>query len=322
MKLAAVTGATGFIGRHLVERLAADGWRVRVVQRPESEGVAPAGAEAVRAPLTAGALEPAFGGAGVVIHLAGRTAAPNAEAYLDANARATGEVARACREAGARLVYVSSQAAAGPAPASRPLTEADEPRPCSPYGISKLAGERAVRETPGLEWTIVRPVAVYGPGDRGFLPLFRLARAGWAVIPGNPDACYTLVHVRDLVRQLAAASVRPEAAGEVFFLGHPALHTARSLATALARAAGRTVRTIVVPAPVLYAAALAGDAGAWLGHPLALDRSRYRELTSGGFACEVGKARRLLGIEAEIGLEEGFAETAEWYREQGWVAAL
>lgn len=319
MRLAAVTGATGFIGRHLVERLAAAGWNVRVVQRPESEAVAPAGAEVVRAPLAAGALAPAFSGAAAVFHLAGRTAAPSAEAYHEANARATGEVARACRDARVRLVYVSSQAAAGPAPASHPLTEADDPRPCSPYGISKLAGERAVRETEGLEWSIVRPVAVYGPGDRGFLPLFRLARAGFAVIPGNPDACYTLVHVRDLVRQIAAAAATPEAAGEVFFLGHPALHTARSLAAALAGTSDRRVRTLVVPKAVLYAAALAGDAGAWIGHPLALDRSKYRELTSGGFACEVGKARRLLGVDPEIGLEEGFADTAEWYRQHGWI---
>jgi nucleoside-diphosphate-sugar epimerase len=319
VRLAVVTGATGFIGRHLVERLVGDGWRVRAVQRPESEGVVPAGAEGVRAALTATALAPAFAGAAAVFHLAGRTAAPNAEAYHEANARATAEVARACSGAGARLVYVSSQAAAGPAPASRPLTEADEPRPCSPYGISKLAGERAVHETPGLEWTIVRPVAVYGPGDRGFLPLFRLARVGLAVIPGNPDACYTLVHVRDLARQIVAAAVGLEAAGEIFFLGHPALHTARSLSAALARASGRKVRTMVVPRAVLYAAALAGDAGAWLGHPLALDRSKYRELTSGGFACDVGKARRLLGVDAEIGLDEGFAETAQWYRDKGWI---
>ena len=319
MRLAVVTGATGFIGRHLVERLAADGWRVRVVQRPESQGSAPAGVEVVRAALMSPALAPAFAGAAAVIHLAGRTAAPSIDAYLAANARATAEVARACRDAGARLVHVSSQAAAGPAPASRPLTEADEPRPCSPYGISKLAGERAVRETPDLTWTIVRPVAVYGPGDRGFLPLFKLACGGWAVIPGRAEACYTLVHVRDLVRQVAGAAERPEALGEVFFLGHPALHTARSLAAALGRACERRVRTVVVPAPALYAAALAGDVGAWLGHPLALDRSKYRELMSGGFACEVKKARQVLGVEPGIDLEDGFAETARWYREKGWI---
>jgi len=316
---AAITGATGFIGRHLVDRLVANGWRVRVVQRPESGGAPPANVEAVRSALRSDALRSAFAGADVVIHLAGRTAAPDYAAYYEANAVAAGEVARACREAGARLVLVSSQAAAGPAPASRPATEADEPRPCSPYGVSKLAGERAVQLTEGLAWTIVRPVAVYGPGDRGFLPLFRLAGAGFATVPGDPAACYTLVHVRDLVRQLEAAATRPEASGEVFFLGHPDLHTARSLAAALARAVGRRVRTIRVPRPLLYTAALAGDLGARLGRQMPLDRSKYRELMAGGFACDVGKARRLLGVDPAIGLEEGFAETAEWYRRSGWM---
>ncbi|HOC19236.1 MAG TPA: NAD-dependent epimerase/dehydratase family protein [Vicinamibacterales bacterium] len=319
VKAAAVTGATGFIGRHLVERLAALGWQVRVIQRPESRAAAPAGIEAVRAPLRADGLAAAFEGTGVVFHLAGRTAAPSAAAFHQANAVAAGEVARACRDAGARLVHVSSQAAAGPAPANRPATEAGEARPCSAYGISKLAGERIVQDTVGLEWTIARPVAVYGPGDRGFLPLFRLARAGFAVIPGSPAACYTLVHVRDLVEGLIAAAERPEAVREVFFLGHPVLRTARSLAAALGRVAGRPVRTITVPRPVLYAAAVAGDLGARLGLPAALDRSKYRELTSSGFACEVGKARRLLQWEAGIDLEEGFAETVTWYLENGWL---
>ncbi len=319
MKAASVTGATGFIGRHLVERLAALGWQVRAVQRPESRAAAPAGVEVVRTPLRADALSAAFDGTGVVFHLAGLTAAPSAAAYHQANAVGAGEVACACRAAGARLVHVSSQAAAGPAPASHPATEAGEPRPCSAYGISKLAGERIVQGTEGLEWTIARPVAVYGPGDRGFLPLFRLARAGFSVIPGSPWACYTLLHVRDLVEGLIAAAERPEAVGEVFFLGHPVIRTARSLAAALGRTAGRPLRTVIVPRPVLYAAALAGDLGARLGLSPALDRSKYRELTAGGFACEVGKARRLLQWEARIDLEEGFAETVEWYLENGWL---
>ncbi|MBP1636058.1 MAG: Cholesterol dehydrogenase [Acidobacteria bacterium] len=318
-KRAVVTGATGFVGRHLVERLLAEGWQVAAVLRPESRGAPPPGAEVVRSPLEAAGLAPALAGAAAVFHLAGRTAAPDATAFHRANVEATREVARACREASARLVYVSSQAAAGPAPAGRPATEAGEPRPCSAYGASKLAAERAVQGVAGLEWTIARPVAVYGPGDRGFLPLFRLAHAGWVTIAGDPAACYTLVHVSDLARMLVAQALSPAAAGETFFLGHPSLHSARTLGAALGKAAGRRVHTFAVPRPILYAAALAGDLGARLGHPLALDRSKYRELTAGGFACDVGKARRLLGAEAGIDIDTGFPETAAWYREHGWI---
>jgi nucleoside-diphosphate-sugar epimerase len=319
VRVAAITGATGFIGSHLAERLVNGAWNVRAIVRPQSRREPSPGVESRRARLLAADLVEAFRGADVVFHLAGATTAHSARAYHEANASSTLQVAMAAREAGARLVYMSSQAAAGPAAAARPRTEDDPAAPCSPYGVSKLAGERAVEEMEGLDWTILRPVAVYGPRDRGFLPLFKLARVGFATIVGSPNDVYTLIHVSDLVAATEAAACVESAKGRVLFVGHPRPHTSREVGDAIARAVGRQVRTVVVPRPVALCAAYAGGVATFLGRPAVFDGSKYLELTAGGFACSVSRWREVLGMEPRIDIEEGFAKTAEWYRENGWL---
>ncbi len=124
-RLIAVTGATGFIGRHLVARLAARGDTVRAIVRPESPRRAPAGVDVVRAALTADGLRSAFDDCDTVVHLAGLVTAPTEADYVAVNVDATRDVAAATRRSGAWLVHISSLAAAGPAPAAHPRGEDD-----------------------------------------------------------------------------------------------------------------------------------------------------------------------------------------------------
>ncbi len=220
---------------------------------------------------------------------------------------------------GARLVHISSLAAAGPATAASPRAEDDAPSPRTPYGRSKLEGERVVQATPGLRWTILRPGVVYGPGDRAMLPLFKLARRGVLPLVGRPDAAYTFVHVSDVVRVIAAAIDRP-ADGDTLFVGHPRAVTPREILEALQLAVGRPSAVIHVPQAVTRLAAMAGDlAGQVIGRPLPLNRWRYVELSAEGFVCSVERLRERLGIVAAFELRDGLAHTAEWYRREGWV---
>jgi nucleoside-diphosphate-sugar epimerase len=230
---ALVTGATGFIGWHLAERLREEGWHVRALVRPETVGSLPRGVERVMARLSADEIAPALATDEVIFHLAGVTRARDRAAFLAANGAATGEVAKAARRAGARLVYVSSQAAGGPGTREQPRREADIDEPCSHYGESKLAGEKAVRETEGLRWIILRPVAVYGPRDRDFLTLFRLASFGLFPVLGSPATPYMLVHVDDLVSLVVRAATTAAAEHETLFLAHPDVHDAVSLSGAM-----------------------------------------------------------------------------------------
>ena len=165
-----VTGETGFIGRDVSRHLVASGADVRAVVRPELTQMAPAGVATVRTPLEPSALEAAFRGADVVVHLAGVTSAVRPRTYTDVNVEGARAVATAARQAGARLIHISSLAAAGPARAGAPRpARTIHPDPITPYGRSKLAGEGVVASTSGLRWTILRPAVVYGPGDRALL---------------------------------------------------------------------------------------------------------------------------------------------------------
>lgn len=319
MRRIAVTGATGFIGRHLVAHLLARGDAVLAVQRPESSHPAPPGATVVRAPLEAAALADAFRGVAVVVHLAGVVSTVRDREFFDVNVEGTREVAAATQAAGAHLVHISSLAAAGPAPPSAPRSEDDPSAPITAYGRSKLDGERVVAATPDLRWTILRPGVVYGPGDRALLPLFRGAALGVLPLVGRATAAYTFVHVSDLVRAIAAAIDRnPE--HDTLFVGHPRPVATRDLLDAVRAAAGHRAVIVRIPMAVTRLAAIAGDAGgAILGRPLTINSRRYAELSADGFVCRVDRLREHLGIVAEVELREGLARTAAWYRKEGWL---
>jgi nucleoside-diphosphate-sugar epimerase len=314
-----VTGATGFIGRHVSRYLVASGADVRAVLRLESTQMAPAGVETVRAPLEPSALEAAFRGADVVVHLAGVTSAVRPQMYTEVNVEGARAVATAAHQAGARLIHISSLAAAGPAPAGAPRREDDPPAPITPYGRSKLAGEGVVASTSGLRWTILRPAVVYGPGDRALLPVFRLAERGVLPLVGRPGAAYTFVHVSDVVRAIDAAIDRRRD-GEIFFVGHPLPATAAELLEHIRNVVGRRALVIRIPQPVVRAAAIVCDiAGRIAGRSLPLNRARFAELSAEGFVCRVDRLHERLGVAAAIDLADGLAETAARYREEGWL---
>jgi nucleoside-diphosphate-sugar epimerase len=316
----AITGATGFIGGHLAAHLAGRGDKVRAIVRGSSvvQGL-PRDIAVVRAPLETTALAEAFRGVDVVVHLAGVVSTVREREFFDVNVEGTRAVAEATRTVGARLVYISSLAAAGPSPPSAPRDEDDPPAPMNAYGRSKLDGERVVAATPDLPWTILRPGVVYGPRDRALLPLFRCASLGVLPLVGRATAAYMFVHVSDLVRAIAAAVDR---GGErdTLFVGHQRAVTTRGLLEAVRRAAGRRALLVRVPMAVTRLLAMAGDVGGRiLGRPLAIDSRRYHELSAEGFVCRVDRLRDRLGIVAEIDLEEGLRETVAWYRREGWL---
>jgi nucleoside-diphosphate-sugar epimerase len=300
----AVTGATGFIGRHVAAHLAARGDTVVPVRRPFDRD----------------ALAGALCGCEAVVHLAGVVSALRERDYALANVDGTRAIAEAAGAAGVRMIDISSLAVAGPAPPSAPHIEEGPAAPINAYGRSKLEGERVVRSTSGLHWTILRPGVVYGPSDRALLPVFRMARLGVLPLIGRTTAAYTFVHVADLMQAITAAVDRGPH-GETFFVGHPQPVFARELLEAIRKASGRGAAPIVrVPMGLARLAAWGGDlAGAIAGRPMPLNSRRYAEMAADGFVCRVDKLRERLGVAAAIDLGEGLSDVAVWYRREGWL---
>ena len=313
----AVTGATGFIGRHLTAHLVEQGVDVRAIVRARSAHAAPPGGTIVQAPLATSALTEAFAGVDAVVHLAGVVSTVREREYVEVNAVGTEAVGAAARAVGARLIYVSSLAAAGSASPAAPRREDDLSAPLTPYGRSKLEGEQRISAIEGLQWTILRPSVVYGPGDRAMLPLFRFARLGVMPLVGRRDAAYTFIYIHDVVRAIDAALDAP-ALQDTVFVGHPLPVTARDLLTRIQAALGGSALTIPIPSVITSLAAIAGEAaGQVVGRPMLLNRWRHAELSAEGFVCCVDRLRDRLGIVAQVELQQGLDETALWYIAQG-----
>jgi nucleoside-diphosphate-sugar epimerase len=323
---ALVTGASGFIGRALVARLAASGAPVlALVRDPARAGdlAALPGVELVRGDLRdRGLLRGLTARAGLVYHLAGLTSARGRDEFMAVNGEATGALAAAAAAAPAppKIVFVSSLAAAGPRPAARPAREEDPPAPVTAYGESKLLGEELLRrEGRGVRWTVVRPPWVYGPGDRATLALFRLAARGF--FPNVRGGCMeiSLVHVDDLVGALVLAGEAARADGRVYYAADGAAHTIAELGRALLAARGGG-RAVPVPGAVFRLLGLAGEASARLmGRPPLLGRDKACEGLQQGWVCDDARIRRELGYRSCVALAEGVAATLAWYRRAGWL---
>ncbi|MET9431120.1 MULTISPECIES: NAD-dependent epimerase/dehydratase family protein [unclassified Streptomyces] len=322
-KQVAVVGAGGFIGRRLCHRISAAGGRIVALVRPTSDtSRLPArGMRYVSGDLTTGeGLAALVDGADVLVHLGGVTSALRGEAYWDCNATGTGRLARAAAALPTPPVFVhcSSLAAAGPAPARhRPRTEADVPAPVSTYGRSKLAGEEAVRAlSDRMPVTIIRPPAVYGPGDTMLVPsVVPMIRTGLLIACGRGERGFSLIHVDDLCAALLAAALRaprtsPTGGEGLYFVSDGRMHTWEGFAAALAAALGRRPpRRVSAPAAVVKAAAALGEGACRLRGvaPPALTRDKASELVHPWWTCADGKARREWGFTSTVGLAEGLA---------------
>jgi nucleoside-diphosphate-sugar epimerase len=314
-----ITGATGFLGYHLAQAFKNDGWNVRAIVRPGTAKPLPEGVAALQAPLARGWLEPAFAGADLVVHAAAAIRAPTEIAFTATNVDGTRAVVAAANAAGARLLHISSVAAIGPASAAAPAREDDPPHPINGYGRSKLAGEEVVRAAARTPWTIVRPSAVYGPRDRGFLPLFRMARRGLFLYAAPPSTAFTFVYVEDLVDALLRAASDDRAIGQTFFVGYPEPVTSENLLRAIAEAVGKPYRPRFLAPIALDAAAALGELAWRFGRRPLVDRGRLAELRSGGFVCAVDRIRDALGFVAPTSIRDGVERTARWYRLNGFL---
>jgi len=322
-----VTGASGFIGGHVVDALDAAGHAPVPLLRESSDAAAvpEVGRGAIRRARLddPDSLARALEGIDAAIHLAGAVRARSEAEYVRANAHVARDLVLAARRATSleRFVLVSSLAAVGPSPDGRPLDESAEPRPRTAYGRSKLLGERCVADAAGpVPFTILRPSAVYGPRDRGIFSFFRCAARGFLPKIGRGPRVYSLVHGEDVARAAVLAVERPEARGQTFFVAHPDPVDWPRLVEAFAGALGRRVRSVTLPALLPRTVGAACEIVAAVGRrPPFLTREKVHDLVTPYWTCSPDRITGLLGFRAVHDLAEGLASTARWYRERGWL---
>jgi nucleoside-diphosphate-sugar epimerase len=298
----ALTGGTGFVGARLIDAALAAGHEVSALTRraqPGRDGLTWVAGNLADAAALAHLVE----GADAVVHVAGVLKARDAAGFETGNVAGTQAVLGAAERARTRrFVHVSSLAAREPQ--------------LSLYGASKSRAEGIVEQSM-LDWGIVRPPAVYGPGDKETLDLFRMARRGLIFMP--PAGRVSLIHVDDLARLLLALAA-PGAPASLLVEpddGRPGGWTHRQFGDALARAVGVPARTVSTPRPLLGIASrldrlargdearLTPDRVAYFCHPdwvVSADRAVPPDLWQPRFTTDLG-----------------LKQTAEWYRAKGWL---
>ena len=326
---AIVTGATGFLGSHLVDQLVARGHRVVSIGRPESDRRWLDGRPVEYVPCGVHdepALTRVCDGADVVFHFAGCNHAPSAHELCRLNVEGTAAVMRAAAAHGPaapHVILASSIAAVGPCRGDVPLSAETVPRPVSLYGSSKLAAEAVVHSYAGrVPATILRLPSVYGPRDRGLYKLFRLLRRGVAVTVGAWDRRVSLIYVRDLTAGALAAAraTRFPGAAPIYYLTHPEPVSWEGFAHIAGQALGR--EPILVSVPRVLADAFAWCAERWAavrGRSASLNRGRVGEIAQRRWVCDGSRAVAELGFRPAVSLEEGVRETVEWYRAERWL---
>ena len=298
----AVTGGTGFVGSRFIDAAVAAGHQVQALtRRPQAPRP---NVEWIDGSLTdPDSLRRLVTASNCVVHIAGVINAQNPEDFERGNVQGTLAMLAAATAAGAtRFVHVSSLAAR-------------EPK-LSRYGASKAHSEELV-ERSGLDWVIVRPPAVYGPGDRETLELFKMAKLRLMLLP--PRGRLSLIHVDDLAVLLLALAERDEPKGLVLEPddGRPRGWTHKQFADAIGRAVGRTNLSLSIPKTMLRLGAVVDQLVRRERAKLSVDRAAYFSHRDWVVKSDRRPSPHLW--QPQVDTEQGLAATAEWYRSQGWL---
>lgn len=325
--LALVTGASGFVGSHLVDLLLSQNYKIRVIARKGSSlrWVKDQPIEIFNCNYndTEG-LKKAVNECDYIFHVAGVIKSKTKEGYFAGNQVVTRNLLDAVKKSNPnlkRFIHISSQAAVGPSPDDKPIDETAPYNPVSVYGKSKMAAELEVlKEKDSIPITICRPPSVYGPRDEEVLVFFQTIAKGLHPMIGFDEKNISLVHVSDLVRGILLAAENDLSIGKTYFIADEKYYNWRDVGELASRLLNKKVIRIRIPHFAVFAVAAVSQLLSYFRkEAVKLSLEFANEMVQQNWTCSVQRAVKELGYRQQITLEDGFLDTIEWYKKEKWL---
>lgn len=324
---ALVTGATGFVGSHLVDKLIEKNYEVYCLKRKTSstKWLDRKNVKYVEGDLFSNeALESCIKDMDYVFHVAGVVKAKNKEGFYHGNSDSTKnllEIAYKVNPGLKKFIFVSSLAACGPAKTDKPVDESTVPDPITTYGLSKLKAEEEVfKYRDKFPISIVRPPAVFGPRDTEILIYFKTFSKGLNSVIGFDAKYLSLVYVEDLADGIILAAENNIADGQKYFVCFDKAYNWDEIGSLTSKLLGKKALKIRLPHSVLYSVGyLAELFSTFSSKPATLNIEKCKDITQLRWVCSNEKAKQELGFKAKYSLEESFKKTIDWYKEMKWI---
>ena len=322
-----VTGASGFVGSHIADRLIEAGHEVRALVRKSSSNKWLEGKPIERVEgnlLVVESMKDAVSNVDAVVHVAGVTAAKRPAEFFEGNQLVTRAVLEAVRRYNPgidRFIQCSSQTATGPSLDGKPVTELTPPHPITTYGQSKRAAEEECeRARADFPVTILKLPAVYGPRDTAILTVFQTIDKRLKPLIGFTDKRVNLSHARDIANGVRLALEFEAAKNETYFIGSEKDYTWREVSDLTAEILNKRGLTVRLPHGLVYGVAGVSEVlSKFRSKPSVLNWEKGRDMVQSHWTCSVEKAMREIGYRQEVSLEDGIRDTTDWYRKQGWM---
>ena len=316
-----ITGGSGFVGQQLLNTLSNNSsiQLFSLFRKKKDENLKKINIQPVYGNLFS-LKNISLDGIDVVIHIAGVTKSLFPQKYFTINTKGTIEIINfAKKEKAKQIIFISSLSAYGASNSTEPVKESSIPKPVSNYGLSKLIAEKFIKKS-GIPYTIIRPPAVFGPGDKDIFTYFKMVKQGIALTSGNPNKLYSLIYVKDLAESIKKTILNEKAMNNDFFFSNKEFYKIDDIIKSIEKSFNKTAFKINLPeffaksvfysAQVFYVLTTV---------PPLLNLDKLKEIEQNNWICSSEKAYSLLNFEPEYNLDNAIKETTKWYLENNWL---
>jgi len=317
-----VTGATGFLGRHLVSQLQKIDKKIKILVRKTSN-ISPF-SQKKELEIVYGNLESerglceALNGVEIVIHCAARVVGKDFNQYYRTNTLGTRNLLNSMAHKGVgKILYLSSQSAAGPSLTRNPIDEDQKPSPVSSYGLSKKLAEDEIKRSK-IRYTILRPVSVYGPYDTEILKYLKIINKGFCPMVGYGKRFVNLIYIKDLVNLIYSVVNDNIFNNRTYFVNDGKIYQFEELVDKISSILNKKVKKFYIPSSIASLYGLFCDLFLPENRRL-VGRDKIKELGQRYWLCKNERAIKELGFKPQFPLERGMLETINWYQEKAWI---